>query len=135
MTALDWAAVATYLAAMLAMSVWVGRGSLFYGPILGVFVVALHSRRATAPSAALGMASALAFEVATWQLLPSVSWLWWNVIGFVACVGVSWSAGSAAAVELRRDVVLRGNALTAFGLVAAAALVIGACVALQAVAS
>ncbi len=64
-------------------------GSLVYGPVLALFVLAWRSRRADGRSAVAGALSGFAVNLALGQLTPSVSWLWWNAIGF----GVAWLVG------------------------------------------
>lgn len=70
-------------------------GSLFYGPILGIFLVAFYLKRAggTAVFVAAILAEA---TVITCYALDAVSFLWLNVIGAAVVVGV------AAAFTLRR---------------------------------
>jgi solute:Na+ symporter, SSS family len=55
-------------------------GSFFYGPILGVFGLAVLTRRATGPGASIGLVCGLG-GVATVSILTNVHFLWYNVIG------------------------------------------------------
>ena len=68
-------------------------GSYFYGSLLGVFVLALGFRRATANGAFLGLFAGMA-SVALLESAADVSFLWNNVVGTVAVVvvglAVSW---------------------------------------------
>ena len=68
-------------------------GSYFYGSLLGVFVLALGFRRATADGAFVGLFAGMA-SVALVESAVDVSFLWNNVIGTVAVVvvglAVSW---------------------------------------------
>ena len=59
-------------------------GSLVYGPMLAVFVLAWRSGRATGRSAVAGGFVGLTTNFLLWQLAPDVSWLWWNVVGCLA---------------------------------------------------
>jgi Na+/proline symporter len=63
-------------------------GSIFYGPILGVFVVALFLRRVTATPALIGAITAQALIVVLF-FASHVAFLWYNAIGCVAVVAVS----------------------------------------------
>lgn len=62
-------------------------GSFFYGSILGVFVLAILIRRATAAGAFVGLVGGMS-TVAWFALNTNVSFLWHNVIGAVAVVVV-----------------------------------------------
>lgn len=61
-------------------------GSLFYGPVLAVFILGVGSARATGRSALTGLVFGLAVNAAVAVWAPFVSWLWWNPIGFVAAL-------------------------------------------------
>jgi len=61
-------------------------GSFFYGSILGVFLLAMIPR-AKAPGAFFGLIIGMATVGAVSFGAPSVSFLWYNVIGAVAVVG------------------------------------------------
>jgi Na+/proline symporter len=62
-------------------------GSFFYGSILGVFVLAVGFRRATANGAFFGLLAGMA-SVAWAASFTTVAFLWHNVIGVVAVVVV-----------------------------------------------
>ena len=62
-------------------------GSFFYGSILGVFVLAVGFRRATANGAFFGLLAGMA-SVAWAASFTKVAFLWHNVIGVVAVVVV-----------------------------------------------
>jgi Na+/proline symporter len=68
-------------------------GSYFYGSLLGVFVLALGFRRATANGAFLGLFAGMG-SVALVERVADVSFLWNNVVGTAAVVlvglAVSW---------------------------------------------
>ena len=67
-------------------------GSLFYGSLLGVFLLAFMVKRATAAGAFYGLiAGMVSVGFVSW--LTEVSWLWYNVIGsaVVVAVGVTIS--------------------------------------------
>jgi Na+/proline symporter len=62
-------------------------GSFFYGSILGVFILAVAVRRATANAAFLGLIAGMG-SVAWAAHYTRVAFLWHNVIGAVAVVAV-----------------------------------------------
>ena len=58
-------------------------GSLFYGPILMLFILAILSRRTTTLSANIGLIAGVAMNIYVWKCQPQIFWFWWNVIGAV----------------------------------------------------
>jgi SSS family transporter len=80
-------------------------GSFFYGSLLGVFVLAVGTRRATSTGAFVGLiagmaaVAAVAFGTAT----KDISFLWHNVIGVVVvvAVGMALSLGSKGFERVR----------------------------------
>jgi solute:Na+ symporter, SSS family len=62
-------------------------GSFFYGSILGVFVLAIGTKRATGRGAFFGLLAGMA-SVAAVSSYSKISFLWYNVIGCVAVVAV-----------------------------------------------
>ncbi|MBI1955991.1 MAG: sodium:solute symporter, partial [Acidobacteria bacterium] len=62
-------------------------GSLFYGSLLGVFVLAFGFRQATGTGAFMGLiAGEIAVLLTSW--LTGISYLWYNVVGCVVVVAV-----------------------------------------------
>jgi SSS family solute:Na+ symporter len=64
-------------------------GSLFYGPILAVFLAGALIKRATSTGVLTGLIAGLAANLTFFLFIPSVSWLWWNVIGFLGAFGLT----------------------------------------------
>lgn len=75
-------------------------GSLFYGTILGVFIVAFYFRKIGANATFWAAVIAEALVVACW-LLDLTAFLWLNLIGSVALVGVGWML-SAAGIDKKQ---------------------------------
>jgi SSS family transporter len=71
-------------------------GSFFYGSILGVFMLAILTRRSTGTGAFVGLIAGMSVVAAVAFGRPDISFLWHNVIGAVVvfAVGLSWSAFS-----------------------------------------
>jgi len=91
--------VATYAATLGSLIEVVNRfGSFFYGSILGVFVLAMIPR-VGALGAFVGLLSGMATVGAVAIYVPSISFLWHNLIGVVAvvAVGLLLSIGSPRA--------------------------------------
>ena len=64
-------------------------GSLANGPILAVFVTGFLTHRVSGPHVIAGLLVGMLVNGACWLFVPEISWLWWNVIGFVVAVLVS----------------------------------------------
>ncbi len=81
-------------------------GSAFYGPIAGVFLLGVMSRRAGQRAALAGLAAGVTVNLLLWLKFTSVSWLWWNLFGF----GATMAAGLLAAVfqEKHKTRVMEG---------------------------
>ena len=58
-------------------------GSAFYGPILAVFFAGIVFKKSRPLPAIFGLGTGVAFNLYLWFFAPSVSWLWWNAIGFL----------------------------------------------------
>lgn len=67
-------------------------GSLFYGTILGIFVVAFYMKRVDGTSVFYAALIAEAFIVFAW-IIDLTAFLWLNVIGCVLVMGISWMIG------------------------------------------
>jgi len=63
-------------------------GSLYYGSLLGVFILAILTKRATARGAFWGMLAGVAVVLFVAFQLPWIEFLWHNVIGAVVVVVV-----------------------------------------------
>ena len=74
-------------------------GSLFYGSLLGVFVLAFAPWRTTGRGAFVGMLAGLA-AVAWTSTQTEISFLWYNLVGCVVTVGVGVLVGRPT----RRDI-------------------------------
>jgi solute:Na+ symporter, SSS family len=80
--------VATYAATLGSLIEVVNRfGSIFYGSILGVFLLAMW-RRTNAVGAFVGLIAGMVAVGAVSFGLPSISFLWYNVIGVAVVCGV-----------------------------------------------
>ena len=67
-------------------------GSFFYGSILGVFALAILTRRATGTGAFVGLIAGMSAVAAVAFGRPEISFLWHNVIGAVVVVVVGVTA-------------------------------------------
>ena len=63
-------------------------GSAFYGPVFAVFLVGILFSKAKPLAAIAGLVTGVFFNLFLWIFMPSVSWLWWNAIGFLLAASV-----------------------------------------------
>lgn len=59
-------------------------GSVFYGPILAVFLLAVIDKSLGAREINIGLITGVILNIIVWLTLDNVFWFWWNFIGFVA---------------------------------------------------
>lgn len=65
-------------------------GSLLYGPILAAFLLGMLTRWASARTVKLGILAGILVNVHLWIFTP-ISWLWWNVTGFIAVFAIAFA--------------------------------------------
>ena len=63
-------------------------GSLFYGPMLGVFLVGFFTKRVSGTAAFVAVLAAEAAVISVW-LGSSIGFLWYNVVGCAVVVAIS----------------------------------------------
>jgi len=66
-------------------------GSVFYGPILAAFILALLTKRTHALGANIGIIVGVLFNMYLWLYVPEVFWFWWNAIGCVVTMIVAYA--------------------------------------------
>lgn len=64
-------------------------GSVFYGPILATFILAILFDKVHTLGANVGLLSGVGVNVYLWLGAPEIFWLWWNVIGCVVTLSVA----------------------------------------------
>jgi solute:Na+ symporter, SSS family len=69
-------------------------GSFFYGSILGVFILALLTKRATATGAFVGLIAGMAVVLSVAFGMPWIAFLWHNLIGAAVVVVVGLAVSS-----------------------------------------
>jgi len=69
-------------------------GSFFYGSILGVFILALLTKRATATGAFVGLAAGMVAVLSVAFGMPWIAFLWHNLIGAAVVVIVGMAVSS-----------------------------------------
>ena len=66
-------------------------GSLFYGPMLATFIIAMAIPRVKGKAMNLGLIVGVGINVYLWQFVSHVFWFWWNLIGCVSTFLVAYS--------------------------------------------
>ncbi len=68
-------------------------GSVLYGPMLALFLLAWRSKRADGRSAVVGGLAGVAANLLLAYGAPAVSWLWWNLAGCLVAVLIGHFGG------------------------------------------
>ncbi len=68
-------------------------GSVLYGPMLALFLLAWRSKRADGRSAVVGGFAGVAANLLLAYGAPTVSWLWWNLAGCLVAVVIGHIGG------------------------------------------
>lgn len=63
--------------------------SMFYGPVLAVFVLAFVTKRVPGIAVNIGLLAGVGINLVLWLFFPQVFWFWWNAIGFVVTFGIA----------------------------------------------
>ena len=77
-------------------------GSIFYGPVLGVFLVGAITRHVRSVHALSALVIGLAANVLVAVFAKDVSWLWWNAVGCLATVASALLAAGRPALRVAR---------------------------------
>ncbi len=64
--------------------------SIFYGPILAAFILALVTKKTHALGANIGILAGVLFNMYLWLYVPDVFWFWWNAIGCLVTFSVAY---------------------------------------------
>ncbi|MBT8280559.1 MAG: sodium:solute symporter [Muriicola sp.] len=69
--------------------------SVFYGPILAAFILAILTKKTHALGANIGIVVGVLFNIYLWLYVPQVFWFWWNALGclmtILVALGVSYA--------------------------------------------
>ncbi len=63
--------------------------SVFYGPILAAFILAILTKKTHALGANIGIVVGVLFNMYLWLYVPEVFWFWWNAIGCLVTMVVA----------------------------------------------
>lgn len=65
-------------------------GSVFYGPILAIFLLAVFDKRLSGIQVNIGLLAGVAFNVFLWLFVPNVFWFWWNLVGLLVTCSIAY---------------------------------------------
>lgn len=66
-------------------------GSLFFGPILATFMMAIMTRKTGATGMNIGIVAGVGFNFLLWIFASEqIFWFWWNFTGFAVTAGVAY---------------------------------------------
>ena len=63
--------------------------SVFFGPILAVFLLAILTKKTNAMGANVGIIAGVAFNIILWLYVPQIFWFWWNALGCLVTIVVA----------------------------------------------
>ena len=63
-------------------------GSMFYGPILAMFLMAVLSKNIKANAANTGLVTGVLLNMVMWLFFKNIFWFWWNAIGTLVTLAV-----------------------------------------------
>ena len=64
-------------------------GSVFYGPILAIFLLAILFNKVHSLGANIGLLTGVGVNIYLWLGAQHIFWLWWNFIGCVVTLSVA----------------------------------------------
>jgi SSS family solute:Na+ symporter len=70
-------------------------GSLINGPLLAVFLMGMLTQRINGQGALIGLITGFSLNMVLWKWAPDISWLWWNVIGFLTTYIIGYACSLA----------------------------------------
>lgn len=109
-------------------------GSVFYGPILATFTLAVLTGRVGSRAMNAGLVAGILISVYLWQFQPQIFYFWWNVFGalttlavagLVTLAGSARATGQMAAATLTEAVNIRFAQRSTYYLLAFFVLILG----------
>ncbi|MEM8999908.1 MAG: sodium:solute symporter [Bacteroidota bacterium] len=78
--------------------------SIFYGPILAAFILALLTKRTHALGANIGIIAGVLLNMYLWLYVPDVFWFWWNAIGCVVTMLVAYTISHVIPMKTKEGI-------------------------------
>lgn len=63
-------------------------GSMFYGPIVAIFLLAILGKKIKADAANIGLVTGVLVNLVLWLFFKNVFWFWWNAIGALVTLSI-----------------------------------------------
>lgn len=67
-------------------------GSVFYGPVLACFFLAVATRSVTAKQVNIGLVAGVTCNIILWLFVEQVFWFWWNTTGFAITIFIAFAS-------------------------------------------
>ncbi len=64
--------------------------SVFYGPILAAFILAILTKKTHALGANIGIIAGVLFNIYLWLYVPQIFWFWWNALGCLVTILIAY---------------------------------------------
>jgi SSS family transporter len=80
-------------------------GSVFYGPVLAAFLLAILSKRTHALGVNMGIVTGVLINMYLWLFVPQLFWFWWNAIGAVVTIVVAVSLSALIHKDYQRKLI------------------------------
>ncbi|GGG18273.1 sodium:solute symporter [Dokdonia pacifica] len=78
--------------------------SVFYGPILAVFMLAILTKKTHALGANIGIVVGVLFNAYLWLYVPEIFWFWWNALGCIMTIVVALGVSYIIKREVKENV-------------------------------
>ncbi|TYP99090.1 SSS family transporter [Tenacibaculum adriaticum] len=76
--------------------------SIFYGPILAAFLLAVLTKKTHALGVNIGIVIGVVFNIYLWLYVPQVFWFWWNAIGCLLTIIVAYTVSLIVKQETKK---------------------------------
>jgi SSS family transporter len=84
-------------------------GSMFYGPILAIFLLAILGKRIKANAANIGLIVGVLTNLVMWLFFPNIFWFWWNAIGALVTLTVGTGLSLVIPGKMSINITEPGN--------------------------
>lgn len=79
-------------------------GSVFYGPILAIFIIGIYSKKVGSLAASMGLLSGVGINVFLWLTGSNLFWFWYNATGLLLTVSVAYLVTAVVNVNAHNQI-------------------------------